>query len=360
MARNHQIELVCFGSPDADFAAIKALEALGIVVRVVHWNMLLAMLSAFRAAFNPRTPFQVALFQSCAFHSAVHSALIDFKVDAVYAVNFRGLGNLGSYRGPLFVDLVDSVALNFFRRLKKARGLERWFLGIEYRRVAKYEKKVAQTADRSFVVSSIDKKFIGGDKVDVIPLGIDVKYFHKSSVVQEDPVIVFTGNMNYKPNEDAVLWFYRYCWGLLKTSLPQIRFIVAGSSPTAAVVALGSDPAITITGRVPSLATVINSSQISIAPMQSGSGMQFKILEAMACGVPVVATTLGVGDIQAEVGKDLLVADEPDLFVNAVLLLLNSKELRTKIGDAGKHYVSEHHTWDSLNELFESATLGKL
>ena len=360
LARNHQIELICFASPDADSEAIKKLESLGIVVRVIHWSKFLAALSALRVVFDHSTPFQCALFQSGVFQQAVQSALINFKPEAVYAVTIRGLGNLGSYNAALFVDLVDSMALNFSRRVEMAHGLKRWLLNLECGRVRVYEKQVALRANRSFVVSSIDQRVIGSDKVDVIPLGIDGRQYFKNADARVEPMIVFTGNMNYKPNVDAVLWFYRYCWNQLKQSAPQLRLVVAGSNPTSEVVALRVDKAVTVTGRVPSLAAVINSARVSIAPMQSGSGMQFKILEAMACGVPVVASTLGLGDIGAAVGRDLLLANAADSFVEAVLSLLQSDELRAKIGNAGWEYVNEHHTWDALNADFEASTIATL
>jgi glycosyltransferase involved in cell wall biosynthesis len=357
LARNHQIELICFASRDDDSEAIKKLESLGIVVRVIHWNKWLAVLSALRAVFDHSTPFQCALFQSGLFQQAVESALINFKPEAVYAVTIRGLGNLGIYNAPLFVDLVDSMALNFSRRVEMAHGLKRWLLNWECERVTEYERRVALRANCSFVVSSIDQTVIGSDKVDVIPLGIDGRQFFKSADARVDPVIVFTGNMNYKPNVDAVLWFYEYCWDKLKLVMPDIRLVIAGSNPTSNIIALRADKTVAVTGRVPSIATVINTAHVSIAPMQSGSGMQFKILEAMACGVPVVATSLGLGDIGAEADRDLLLADTADSFVDAILSLLKSPDLRAKIGNAGWQYVNSHHTWNALNADFEKSIL---
>ena len=131
--------------------------------------------------------------------------------------------------------------------------------------------------------------------------------------------------------------------------------MIAGSNPTSDITALQSDTSVTVTGRVPSLASVINAARVSIAPMQSGSGMQFKILEAMACGVPVVVSTLGLGDIAAEINKDFLLADTPDSFVQAILSLLQSEELREKIGNAGLQFVKQHHAWDMLNANFEQS-----
>ena len=357
LARNHQIKLICFGDAEKNFEAKLKLESVGISVELIRWSKFFAALNILRYALDAHTPFQCALFESNEFKKTIHVALVEFSPDAIYAVTIRAMGNIRSYSGPLFVDLVDSLALNFSRRVDMANGVKRILLNLEYERVKGFEKKVAQRADRSFVVSSIDQKMIGNDKVGVIPLGIDSLQFYKSAGGCTDPVVVFTGNMNYKPNVDAALWFYRHCWGKLKDALPEVRLVIAGSNPTDEIIALRSDNAVTITGRVPSLATVINSARVSIAPMQSGSGMQFKILEAMACAVPVVSTKLGLGDIGAKVGRDILLADTPESFVEAIISILQSEELRTKIGNSGYKYVNEHHTWDVLNADFEASII---
>jgi glycosyltransferase involved in cell wall biosynthesis len=360
LARNHQIKLICFGAIEKDFDAKLKLESIGISVELIRLNKLVATVSLLRASLDVNTPFQCALFKSVLFKKAIQATLAEFKPDAIYAVTIRALVNISIYTKPLFVDMVDSMALNFSRRIDMVSGLKRILLNLEYQRVKEYEKKVAMLAERSFVVSSIDQKVIGSNKVGVIPLGIDGRQFYKKTDGGTESVVIFTGNMNYKPNVDAVLWFYRYCWKKLKMALPKVSLMIAGSNPVAEISALRLDEAVTVTGRVPSLATLINQAHVSIAPMQSGSGMQFKILEAMACGVPVVATTLGLGDIRARVGKDFLLADTADLFVEAILSLLQSADFRTEIGNAGWQFVNEHHTWDALNANFEASTIAKL
>ncbi|MEN9479173.1 MAG: hypothetical protein RLZZ298_568 [Pseudomonadota bacterium] len=362
LSRKYTIKLICFGSPvaDADAVAVAKLEALGISVQLIQWNKFFSSFSALAGVFDSRLPLQCALFQSAPFKRAVVQALAVFKPDAVYAVMIRAMENLPPISVPLYVDMVDSMGLNFSRRLALARGIKRMVFDIECRRVSIYEVNVAQQATLSFVVSKVDQKFIAHEKVKALPLGINGDEFFKQPVGGLEPVIVFTGNMNYKPNVDAVLWFYHRCWAKLKAAAPALCWVVAGGNPTAEVLALRADGAITVTGRVPSLAAVINAARLSIAPMQSGSGMQFKILESMACGVPVVTTSLGLGDIAAIPEQDVIVADTADEFIQSILKLLNSPDLRESIGDAGMRYVSAHHTWDALNGEFEQSTFATL
>lgn len=360
LAKHHKVQLVCFGSSVKDADSLAKLESLGIIVRLIDWNKFLAGIYLLKAIFDDGLPFQCALFQSTAYQKAVLECIAEFRPDAVYAVMIRSLVNLVSYSGPLFVDMVDSMGLNFSRRVAMERGLKRFVYELEYQRVSAYEQKVAKIATCSFVVSALDQKFIGNENVRALPLGFNVEQFYRKPDGGLNPVIVFSGNMNYKPNVDAVLWFYSQCWNTLKAALSDICWVIAGSNPTSEVLALRSDHAITVTGRVPSVAAVINASRVSIAPMQSGSGMQFKILEAMACGVPVVTTSLGLGDIGAEQERDVVIADTAATFIKAVLTLLQSPDLRESIGTAGFNYVIKHHSWDALNAEFEQATFATL
>ena len=360
LLRRHQIHLICFGHTEDDLAAKRRLEMMGISVKMFRLSKLVASLNIMRSLLDPSMPLQCALFQARNFRAAVKVSLSQFKPDLVYGVTIRTIVNLVDYKGPLIVDMLDSMALNFSRRVDKARGLKRLVLKVEYERVKEYEKKVAQMSLCSFVVSKIDQEIIKSNKVKVIPLGINFKSFFKVFEWQKDPVVVFSGNMNYEPNVEAVLWFYKNCWLELKQVIPDAKLVIAGSNPTTDIVSLRTDKSVTVTGKVESLADIINEARVSIVPMQSGSGMQFKILEAMACGVPVVASTLGLGDINAIDGQDILLADTSKSFTEEVISLLQSDERRNNVGNSGMKYVLNNHNWEVLNQNFEQAFLGEL
>ncbi len=351
----HSVEVLCFGDlrKNEDRNAFRALEAAGILVHIVHWKIWVAALNLFDSFLRTRLPFQCAIYKSALFGKIFDDISSKMEPDIVYCVMIRVAPNITAFRGRLFVEMIDSMWLNFSRRAELAKWPMRWLLNIEKNRVHSYEKYLADHAERSFVVSNIDRNSIDSERVSVIPLGVDILRFSRERRIHDRPVIVFTGNMSYQPNVDAVFWFVRNCWEHIKQLVPNVRFVIAGSSPKASVISLSKiDSSISVTGRVPSIGDILSCSTIAIAPMQSGSGMQFKILEAMACSIPVVTTTLGLGDISATSGEDLLVADTPDFFIASVVKLINCIELNQYVGNCGFRYVLNNHAWDAVNDLF--------
>lgn len=355
LAQKHAVQVLCFAPDNDDDFDKRELEALGIIVHTVPWRLADALWFCLMALFDSAVPLQCGFYTSHALRREFHKILQDFNPDAVYAVTVRPLCNIGTAKKPLYVDLVDSMGLNFSRRRDAARGLKKALYAVESKRVLDYERKIAQQSTRSFVVSDLDRIYIGEDNVSVLPLGIDLSHFQKNHAFDQDPIVIFSGNMFYQPNVEAVLWFVSCCWEAVKTLVPDARLVIAGSNPTQSIKDLALDDRITVTGRVESMAAVLNASQVAIAPMQSGSGMQFKVLEAMSCAVPVVATTIGLGDIKAMANQEILIGDTPEAIVKLVVFLLKDPSKRVKVGEAGYRYVLANHQWDVINERFSSA-----
>ena len=355
LAQKHTVQVLCFLPKKNDNSDRLALEAIGITVHTVPWRMVNALWFGFMALFDSSVPFQCSFYTSYAFRRKFLNILNDFNPDVLYSVTVRSLCNIGISESPLYVDLVDSMGLNFSRRRDSARGLKKTLLAVESERVLKFERKIAQQAIRSFVVSDLDRIYIGENNVSVLPIGIDLSKFQKNNTFSNDHIVVFSGNMFYQPNVEAALWFVSCCWQAVKALVPDARLVIAGSNPKPSIKELAIDGSITVTGRVESMAAVINASQVAIAPMQSGSGMQFKVLEAMACAVPVVATTIGLGDIKAIANQDILIGDTPEAIVELVVGLLKDSSKRAKFGQAGYRYVLANHKWDVINERFSRA-----
>jgi glycosyltransferase involved in cell wall biosynthesis len=359
LSKNHRITVVCFGQGELDEVRKSALLDLGIDVRMIPWRKSVGLCQIFKAIFNRDIPLQCALFSSGYLRSLLDKVTRSTAPDLIHCTTIRMLPNLLYISLPLIVDLVDSMALNFRRRVDQAPWWIRALWKFELARVAPYERLAAEKSSASFVVSMVDRNEIRHHRIRVLPLGIDGDQYSKG-VAASDPIVLLTGNMSYQPNIDAALWFASRCWPAISSANPNALFVIAGNRPSAAVRNLAINPTIRVTGNVPIMTDVIRSAQVAVAPMQSGSGMQFKILEAMACGLPVVTTSLGLGDIRAKPNSEIVIADTPTDFIDATIKLLASSELRSRLGDSGQHFVYNHHTWDSINTAFERVLIDEL
>jgi glycosyltransferase involved in cell wall biosynthesis len=261
---------------------------------------------------------------------------------------------------PKILDLIDSMQLNFERRVAQERYPLKWIFNMELKRLRRCENEIASKYGFSIVVSDKDKECIHSNNVVSIPLGVDTEEFRPYGSLPQNRAIVFSGNMGYFPNENAILWFHEQCLDKIRKSVPDVRLLIVGNNPGPRLKALNNGNSVIVTGYVDSIAGALSEAQIAIAPMQAGSGMQFKILETMACGLPVVATTLGLGTIAAVNGESIVVADSPEQFAEACITLLKNYPVAEEVGRNARQLVVEKYSWErniaSVNEIYSIIT----
>jgi glycosyltransferase involved in cell wall biosynthesis len=169
--------------------------------------------------------------------------------------------------------------------------------------------------------------------------------------------LVFVGSMQWEPNKDAVLWFTKEVFPLVREKVRNVRLLIAGSHMSEAMHALDNKRDIIVTGFVPDISKFLLDTDIFAAPIRFGSGVKVKIIEAMSYGVPVITTTKGAEGLKACHGEHFLVADSPEEFVENIRLLVGNMELRRSLGMKAREYVSEHHDVNRVMELFEEQLL---
>jgi glycosyltransferase involved in cell wall biosynthesis len=160
--------------------------------------------------------------------------------------------------------------------------------------------------------------------------------------------MLFTGVMNYKPNEDAVEWFVSAIWPGILAQWPDAEFIIVGMTPSQKVQQLGKKQGVTVTGFVEDIVPYYQKAHVFVAPFRLARGLQNKILQSLACGLPVVTTELGLEGINAEVGQDLLVADRAPTFLAEVKRLLTDESLYARLSRNGPQLVQRDHSWQSI------------
>lgn len=355
LSLNSKICIVCFENYDYDRESYEALLSRGVEINFVKYNYISAFFSLIKG-FLRLKPLQCALYDSCDFRNLVANKIVNFNPDCIYAITVRVMTNIEGIGKPVILEMVDSLGLNFRNRIASSGAFKKVLYLIESRNVLKFERLCSLSARNSFVVSDIDRNYIGNPSIKVLPLGVDMESFGNASknFINTIPSIdvIFTGNMYYGPNIEAVMWFYNNCWKKIRAEINTATFSIVGSRPADIIKSLNGIDGITVHGRVDSIADFIRCAKISVAPMVSGSGMQFKILEAMASSKPVVSTTLGLGDIKAEIGQDIVVADTPSDFANLVINILRDNKLSQGIGENARKFVLKNHSWDAINSEF--------
>jgi glycosyltransferase involved in cell wall biosynthesis len=219
----------------------------------------------------------------------------------------------------------------------------------EAKRLKEYERTVAQEAERAFVTTRNDMAAIGGNNVTVLPNGVQEAYLNRHQSV--DCVrgrIVFLGRMDYYPNVDAVRYFADEVFPQIRDNMGAASFMIVGSNPSEEVLTLGARDGINVTGFVDEPAEYLESATVVVAPMRYGTGIQNKVLEAMALGKPVVTTPLGATGIDAEHGTHLFVADGETAMYKWTMKVLTEPKLAADVGEAAHKKILNCYTWDAV------------
>jgi polysaccharide biosynthesis protein PslH len=361
LSGRHQLTLVSLNDRPVTANQLAPVGMLCERVRVVTQPTWRSALRTGAGLFGTE-PLQVSYYRTARFRQMLDSVLAADKYDAIHVSLIRmapHVWDLVAGRVPVVLDLVDCISLNLMSRRDERRGPARALYGLEYRRVRDYERAVASHFPRLVISSPVDRAVLG-DRAHVIPNGVDLDAFpFQGPDDRRRQTLIFTGNMAYPPNEEAARWFVRRVWPLLQARWPCLRLEIAGASPGAKVRALADWPGVSVLGRVPSIAEHLGCATVSICPLQSGSGIQNKVLEALAVGTPVVSTTVGNQGTQATPERELLVADSPEDFACAVDRLLRDSDLRARLATYGRAFVEERFQWSAHARALEALYSGQ-
>lgn len=228
--------------------------------------------------------------------------------------------------------------------------------GVEGRKMWAMEKRLASKFDLCTATTVLEHETmleLGTVRSsDWFPNGVDFTYFEAPSSDYDADKILFLGRMDYFPNQQAVERFALNIFPLIRVARPNAHFVIVGANPSVSIRRLAKIQGITVTGTVPDVRPYVRSAALSVAPLEIARGVQNKILESMAMGVPVVASTTAAKGVDAIVNDHILVADTDAQFCAQVLKIMDSKALRNRLGEAGKARVIERHSWNtSLNKL---------
>lgn len=270
---------------------------------------------------------------------------------------------------PRLIDLCDADSAKWDEYAQQKGGLARWFYGREAAQLRLAEARAINNATRAFAISKAEAAVLDSPRraeslapkpVSWFGNGVDTAFFspRENMATPPGPDIVFTGAMDYWANVDAALWFVDRVWPLVLKTSPQAQFAIVGSRPDKRLMALHGRKNISVTGRVPDVRPYLWGAKIAIAPMRIARGVQNKVLEAMASGVPVVATSGAATGIEMSSPTHFMLADAAEDFVNAVTALLANPDERSRLAREGRALMVNQFQWDQQLGRFADELIG--
>ena len=238
--------------------------------------------------------------------------------------------------------------------------LKRAFLYDQWRKTWRYERSACQKFDLVIAVSAADEQQMREEyelrSTAAVATGVDIDYFSPSkSVTAEKHNIVFTGSMDWLPNEDAMQYFIREVLPLVRKEIPEVTLTVVGRNPYASLVELSkSDRSIVVTGRVDDVRPYMDRAAVYVVPIRIGGGTRLKIYEAMSMGKPVVSTTVGAEGLPVTNNRELVLADSATEFAAALIRLFRDREWAAELGGRAAQLVREKFGWRGVSESFAS------
>jgi sugar transferase (PEP-CTERM/EpsH1 system associated) len=263
-----------------------------------------------------------------------------------------------------FCDMDSQKWLEYGVRKSLPLSLGYW---LEGRKLELEEKRMARRFDLCTVATPAELATLDGYRTgavtDWFPNGVDVEYFAPQRENYERETITFVGRMDYYPNEECMVRFCEQTLPLLRAQHPRLRLQIVGADPSRRVRRLGQASGVIVTGSVPDVRPYLNRSALAIAPLDIARGTQNKILEAMASGVPVIASRKAAAGVDAVEGEHFLVAETPDEYASAIGRVLSHPEERRLLSAAGRERVLHSHRWESsmrrMDRIIERCMAGR-
>lgn len=263
---------------------------------------------------------------------------------------------------PRLIDLCDADSEKWRQYAQDARGPMRWVYAREARTLAAEETRMIGWADAAFAASAAEAGVLnarcGARNALWFGNGVDADFFNPGAETPRPPDaadVVFVGAMDYRANVDAVVWFVSVVWPIVRKGAPDATFSIVGARPAPQVQALSGTPGVFVTGRVPDVRPYLRHARAVVAPLRVARGVQNKVLEAMAAGRPVVATSAAAEGVDVEADQHFLRADDSSSFADAVLKLLGDAALGASVGARARARMIERHTWPAQMARFDEA-----
>jgi glycosyltransferase involved in cell wall biosynthesis len=318
-----------------------------------------AFAAALARSWLSSSPVDLLKWRVDAIRDRVRTLIADGAVEICVADFLVAATNIPrSDRVPLVL-FEHNVEYIIWRRLAalETRPWRRALLEIEWRKIRRVERAACAFADLTVAVSEADRQLLQQlaptARCVAIPTGVDAAYFTPGGRPEVPYRLVFTGSMDWHPNEDAILYFSEAILPLIRAQVPDVTVTVVGRTPSVRLRADAARAGIVVTGTVDDVRPYIDEAAVYIVPLRAGGGTRLKIFEALAMGKAVVSTSVGAEGLGLTPDRNACIADEPHAFARAVVALLHEPARRRALGQAGRQLVEDRYSWERVAGSFD-------
>ena len=364
LARRHRVTVLTTHAADADPAGLAA--ALPGCERILslphHMPKRDSARFALALARSWLSPLPVDLWRTRvpALRAATAELLHAGAVDLCVADFLAAMPNIPTGgRAPVLL-FAHNVEHMIWKRLAETerRPWRRALLELEWRKMRRWEAAACARAAFTVAVSEPDRAQLAAlaprARVAAVPTGVDTEYFAADGIAERPARLVFTGSMDWYPNEDAILHFIDAILPAIRREVPAVSLTVAGRHPSPRLRAAAERAGVTVTGTVPDVRPYIEEAQVYVVPLRVGGGTRLKIFEALAMGKAVVSTSTGAEGLPLVPGEHFARADTPEEFAATVVSLLHQPARRGRLGRAGRRLVEGRYSWARVARDFEA------
>lgn len=360
ISQQHEVTLFALIKHEEEKEHLKELEKYCTKIRVFRrtsspWHPKNVLSAAFSAY-----PFVVTRNLVSQLKGEIQKELQQGEYDLIHVETFYMMPNIPPTEVPVLLveQTIEYLGYeSFAQKITRKLPLLRPLLHIDIGKIRHWEKKYWRSCDQLVTVSEDDKKFIHEVEpkikdIAVVSNGVDMQFFSEvKKRPSPRPTILFVGTFNWLPNVEAVEYLVEKVWPYIKAVIPDVQLRIVGSSPTKKILEYQKhDEQIVVTGRVDDIRTEYAGANILLAPVFSGKGTRYKVLEAMATQTPVIGTSIALEGINAEEGIHCLIADEPEEMAQQAILALENLQLQRDLGKAGREFVQKHFSWDQISK----------
>jgi len=360
--KKHEVILCCLTTEvheEEQIAEVRKICSELHLFKLSKWRI---YLNLFFAIFS-RKPFQVHYFYQRSIHKSIRKIISTSEPDHIFCQLIRTAEYAkDEHNFPKTIDYQDAFSKGMERRADRARFPFREIFSLERKRLVAYENIIFEYFEVKVIISDEDRKYIyhpERQSIHIITNGIDTDFFHPNANGKEEYDLVFVGNMSYPPNIETAEFIVLRVLPLLREEFPEIKVLLAGAEPSRKVHLLAKANGVELKAGLEDIREAYGTGKIFFAPMLIGTGLQNKLLEAMAMEKPCVTSDLANKALKADHGKNILVGECPEDYVKLISELMRKPDLCRKLGANGRQYVQENFSWKSSSNELEQLMLAQ-